>query len=288
MSNVSFLAGEMGARFTTSSKTIQNCNSIENYKKKGKPVISVRGGPCGTFNYPWGVCIDSLSGNIYVGEQNSDRVQVFDSEGIFLYYFGVKEMSSPLGIAIFREKMFITQYDNCCLLTYDLNGEYISKFDLGCGQGFQVRGIAVNECNEDIYVCDVTNNRIQILSDSLHLSHFAIDIVNSPIDIQITKNNIVVLSNQHPYLYTFDFDFNVVQNLIPDKIYDSLHSPNGFFIDEFGTFIISNFRNRNIIIVDDKGTVIRTLSDVNCPIGVRVDSKRRIVVVGHNHQLLIF
>ena len=278
----------MGGRFATSSRTVQHFSSIENYKNKSKPVISVIGGPCGTFNYPWGVCIDSVSRNIYVGEQNSDRIQVFDSEGIFLYFFGVKEMNSPLGIAIFREKMFITQYDNNCLLTYDLNGEYISRFDMGYGQLFHVRGIAVNECNEDIYVCDVTNNRIQIISDSIHLSHFAIGIVNSPIDVQITNNNIVVLSNQRPYLYTFDFDFNVVQNLIPDKIYDLLHSPNGFFIDELGTFIISNFRNRDILIVDEKGIVVTTLSDIDTPIGVRVDSKGRIAVVGHNHKLLIF
>lgn len=278
----------MGGRFATSSRQVQHCHGIENYKQKGKPVISVGGGPCGTFNYPWGVCIDSVSGNIYVGEQNSDRVQVFDSEGSFLYCFGVQVMSSPLGIAILREKMFITQYDNNCLLTYNLNGEYISKFDMGNGQFFHVRGVAVNECNEDIYVCDVTNNRIQILSDSFHLSHFGIGIVNSPIDIQITSCNIVVLSNQSPYLYTFDFDFNVIQNLIPDKVYDLLHSPNGFFIDELGTFIISNFRNKDVIIIDDKGTLVNTLSDVETPIGVRVDSKGRIVIVGHNHKLLIF
>ena len=279
---------EMGGLFDTSSRTVQQCHPTGNYKSKNKPTISVRGGPCGTFNYPWGVCIDSVSGYIYVGEQNSDRVQAFNSEGCFLYSFGIAEMSSPLGIAIFREKMFITQYDNSYLLTYDLNGEYISKFDMGYGQRFQLRGIAVNERNEDIYVCDVTNKRVQIISDSFHLSHFAIGVVDSPIDIQITERNIVVLSNQNPYIYTFDFDFNVVQNLIPDKVYESLHSPNGFFIDELGTYIISNFRNRDVVIVDHKGTLVNTLSDVDTPIGVRVDSKGRIVVVGHNHKLLIF
>ena len=109
----------------------------------------------------------------------------------------------------------------------------------------------------------------------------------------VTHNNdssfrIYPHSNQSPYLYTFDFDFNVIQNLIPDKVYDLLHSPNGFFIDELGTFIISNFRNKDVIIIDDKGTLVNTLSDVETPIGVRVDSKGRIVIVGHNHKLLIF
>ena len=41
----------------------------------------------GQFNAPYGIAVDS-TGNIYVSESLNHRVQVFDSNGVFLRKFG--------------------------------------------------------------------------------------------------------------------------------------------------------------------------------------------------------
>ena len=239
-----------------------------------------------------GVTVDYKSGNIYVGQLNNNKVLVFNGEGYFLYKFGCVEMKSPLAIAIFRDIILITQYDNTILLVYNINGEHICSFDFGYDRvmiNLKVGGIAVNEYNEDIYICILSDSRIRILSECTYLTYFGSGIVNSPVDIQITKNYIVISSEERPFFHTFDFEFNVIQNIIPTDICEQRHMPTVFFIDRSGNFIICNFALNNVIIVNDKGLLIQILSKgIRWPIGVTLDGNGRILVVCNGQKLLIF
>ena len=118
-------------------------------------------------HHPWGVAVDYESGNIYVTEQIKNRIQVFDSDGILLYKFEVGEMRSPIAFAKFQGRLFITQYDSSCLLVYDTDGEFICKISLDNDEDsviHQLRGVAINQFNEDIYVCNSFQNKIHLLS----------------------------------------------------------------------------------------------------------------------------
>lgn len=280
------------------SQVKESCRPVVKYDNKITPAIRVGSKACDTkiesFSTPWGVTVDYKSEYIYVTEQRNNRVHVFDSEGMLLYQFGMGEMKSPIGIAISQERIFITQYDNSYLLVYNIDGVLICKTCLTVGENTlraQLRGIAVNQYNGDIYVCNIFQNKIHILSDVYRFkNHFGSGIAKNPVDLQIIENHIVVLSTIDPHLYTFDFDFNPIHNLIPDISYTHLKSPNGFFIDGNCNFIFSNFKKRNVVVIGKNGTLLHELSqDIDSPVGVTVDSRGRILVVTHSSlKLCIF
>jgi tripartite motif-containing protein 71 len=63
------------------------------------------GSGVGQFSSPYGVAIDSSSGNVYVAETYNHRIQKFDSNGNFITKGGSQgagdgEFDSPSGIAV--------------------------------------------------------------------------------------------------------------------------------------------------------------------------------------------
>ena len=125
---------------------------------------------------------------------------------------GPGKMKYPLCIAIYKEKLFVTQLQGGCVLVFDLKGNFI--FQIGNtgsaeGQFNNPRGITVNEYNGDIYVCDLSNKRIQIFSENYSFkSQFGKETLQSPIDIQLTRDNIYVLSYIKAFSNYFQLQFH--------------------------------------------------------------------------------
>ena len=268
---------------------------IVQYTSKVRPVVSVgiQGKGRGEFCNPWGVVVEHKSGNIYVADLSNNRVQVFDGEVKYLFEFGSDKMKSPLCIVIYKDRVFVTQHGGGCLLVYDLNGKFIQQVGTpgsSEGQFNQPRGITIHNTNGDIYVCDASNSRIQIFSnDYSYKSQFGMSILKSPTDIQLTKDTIFVLSDQNPFLYTFNYNLTQLHNTVCDSICKHLKCPFSFVIDGNANFIISDYNNNNIVIFNNTGHLLHTLTDsILRPAGVCLNSNGGIIVVGNNHRLLIF
>ena len=206
---------------------------------------------------------------------------------------GPGKMKSPLCIAIYKEKVFVTQYQGGCVLVFDLKGNFIIQIgNTGSGEGQFDRpyGITVNEYNGDIYVCDSSNKRIQIFSENYSFkSQFGKGTLQYPTDIQLTRDNIYVLSYIKPFLTIFNYNFTPVQNIISNSIPNYLKSPYCFVIDGAGNIIISDQGLNSVFIFNQQGELLHSLKDsISKPVGVCIDSKGRIIVVGYDGGLLIF
>ena len=267
---------------------------VVQYTGKVRPVVSVgtRGKGRGEFQNPWGVVVEHKSENIYVVELSNNRVQVFDREAKYLFEFGSDKMNNPLCIAIYKDRVFVTQHGGGCLLVYDLNGEFIQQMGTAGsaeGQFNNPRDIAIHKTDGDIYICDRSNNRIQIfLNDYSYKSQFGMSILKSPLDIQLTKDSIFVLSHLNPFLYSFNYNLTQLHNTVCDSIRKHLKSPYSFLIDGNDNFIISDYNN-NIVIFNNAGYLLHTLTDsISHPTGVCLNSNGGIIVVGYNNRLLIF
>ena len=176
---------------------------------------------------------------------------------------------------------------------FDLKGNFIIQIgNTGSGEGQFNRpyGITVNEYNGDIYVCDSSNKRIQIFSENYSFkSQFGKETLQSPTDIQLTRDNIYVLSYKTPFLTIFNYNFTPVQNIISNSISNYLKSPYCFMIDGAGNIIVSDQGLNSVFIFNQQGELLHSLKDsISKPIGVCIDSKGRIIVVGYNQILLIF
>ena len=244
----------------------------------------------GMFNFPFGVAVDYQTGNIYVSDHNNNRVQVFDSNGEYLYKFR-DQINSPRSIAISENRVFVSQYNSNCVSVHDLNGTLITQ--LGSIRESRLQGptgIAINEMNGDIYVCNQEYNIIQMFCKELPLkSHFGQRILKTPRDIKLTNEFIYVLSYNEPFLYSFTYDFTQTHNTAISSIPKHLKGPHAFCINGFGHFILSDYDQDAILIFNQQGELMCTITDsVYRPLGVALDSKRRILIVGYNHSLLIF
>ena len=201
-------------------------------------------------------------------------------------------MNSPFFIAFCQNKVFVSQYGAGCLLVYDLNGTFLKQIGTpgnGEGQLNSPYGITINGSNGDIFVCDNGNNRVQIFSkDFLFNSQFGKGILKSPSDIKLTNEYIYVLSYTNPFLYSFDYNLTQVQNTVLNSISKHLKNPYSFCIDGAGYFIISD-RSQHAIFLFNQGDLLhKTTNSIQYPVGVTLDREGRIILMGHNHRLLIF
>ena len=294
------LAGAIGRLTVTKSTSVVSSLPVVDYEGKVTPILSIGGASGseeGRFYNPYGVAVHYQTGNIFVSDQSKHRVQVFDKDGKYLYKFGDRDgagkMNSPLCIAFYKNTVFVSQNGDGCLLVYDLNGTFLKQIGTpGNGEGHlsHPRGITINESNGEIFVCDYSNNQIQIFSkDFLFKSQFGKGILKSPCDIKLTNEYIYVLSHTNPFLYSFNYNLTQVQNAILNFISKHLKYPFSFCIDGAGNFIISDYDQHAIVLFNQEGDLIHKITDgIQYPFGVTLDIIRRIILVGNNHRLLIF
>ena len=132
-----------------------------NYHNKTTPIIqsSKRGSNSGEID-PFGVTVDDKSNNIFVADYINNRVQVFDSNGKYLYKFGDSEpgkMNTPRGIVMYEDKVYVSQSYANCVNVYDVKGKFIDQFGnhgIGSETISHPTGLAVSHNSGDIYVCD--------------------------------------------------------------------------------------------------------------------------------------
>ena len=294
------LAGTIGRLTVTNSTSVVSSLPVVDYEGKVTPVLSIggtSGGKEGQFSNPFGVAVHYQTGNIFVVDQNNRRVQVFDKYRKYLYKFvdrdGAGKMNTGRCIAFYQNKVFVSQNGAGCLLVYDLNGTFLKQIGtLGNGEGqlSSPNGIAINESNGDIFVCDYSNNRVQIFSkDFLFKSQFGKGILEYPSDIKLTNEYIYVLNYTNPFLYSFNYNLTQVQNAVLNSISKHLKQPWSFCIDGAGNFIISDYGQNAIVLFNQEGDLVHKITDsIQKPFGVTLDAKGRIVLVGYNNRLLIF
>ena len=144
------------------------------YTSKTQSIISVydRGTGNEQLSYPYCVTVDPNTGNMYVADCLYHCVKVFDNTAKYLYKFGdgkrKGKMSYPRGLLIHDNTVFVSH--SHCILVYQLDGKFVYRIGSEGSGEFQFKypcGLSTDESNNDIYICDNFNNRIQIISENL-------------------------------------------------------------------------------------------------------------------------
>ena len=101
----------------------------------------------GQLHWPTAVAI-SPDGDMYVTDYNNHRVQVFDSDGVFLREFGFGQLSHPHDIVITADGyVLVGDYMAMCVVVFNTTGELICSFKVGS----QPRCLAIDH-NGDLLV----------------------------------------------------------------------------------------------------------------------------------------
>jgi subtilisin family serine protease len=126
----------------------------------------------GEFEYPEGIAVDQ-SGNVWVSDRPTDRIERFDEKGAYVSQFGVSgsgngQLDAPAGIAIYGSDLWVVDTGNCRIQKFNNKGEYLAQFGScgsGNGQFTSPWGIAIAP-DGTIWVSDIGSDRIQKFTSS--------------------------------------------------------------------------------------------------------------------------
>ena len=281
-------SNKMLAELNKLGKLLEKVRSGIDYKSKKQPLVSVceKGNGMEQLNNPLGVTVDNKTGKIYVADQSNNCVKVFDSTGKYVFKFGDNKgegkMYFPKRVAICGDRILITQSNNC-ILNYQLNGKFISRIsrqgrgELEFDPPF---GLTIDESNGDIYICDFSKNRIQILiKDFSFKSQFGGDKLKYPRDVKLSKEYIYVLDTSNPCLHLFNYNHILQKSVISRGKGMEVIDPHFFFIDQTDNILISDYSSNSIHIFNTEFLLIHKIPVSNNPIGVTVDKQGRVIVV---------
>ena len=264
------------------------------YTNKVHPVVSVcdKGNGMEQLYYPWGMTVDNKTGKIYVADFLNQCVKVFDSSGKILFKFGDSDgegkISTPRGLVISGDRILVSNYDSTAkyihnILVYQLNGCFVSKigkygngkieFNYPCG-------LACNESNGDIYICDSCNNRIQILFKLLQFkSQFGGNRLKRPRDVKLSEEYIFILDMSNPCMHLYDYNLILQKSVVSRGEEMQVGHSNCFYVDNSDYIHISDWSSNFVHIFNSQFESIHKINTSTHPMGVVVDIQGRVIVV---------
>ena len=267
-------------------KLVERVSEID-YKSKTRSIISVCDNGTGNeqLNLPYGVTVDHNTGNIYVADNNNNCVKVFDNTAKYLLKFGDRKgegkMSSPKGLLIRDNKVFVSQ--NHCILVYELDGKFVSRIGSKGSGELQFNfpwGISTDESNNDIYICDCNNSRIQIISQHYqYKSQFGKGTLTFPRDVKLTQQHIYVLDESNPCIHVYNYNHELIKSMISRGKGNQIIDSCSFFIDKSSNFLITDNGSYTLSIFNSNSEISHRIEVSSYPTGVVVDEQDRIIVV---------
>ena len=128
--------------------------------------IGSRGKGRGEFDAPRDVKFDT-AGNMYVAELGNERVQVLDTSAQFIRTFGQEgegKLRMPSGLHIVDKYVYVSDWSGDCIVVYETSGQFVTSFGRrGQNEGEFSDLFSITSCTDGfIYVCDFSNDRVQI------------------------------------------------------------------------------------------------------------------------------
>ncbi|KAI6657333.1 hypothetical protein LOD99_81 [Oopsacas minuta] len=240
---------------------------------------------------PFCVAVDKMTGNIYIADVYNYCVKVFDSTAKYMFKFGdigrEGKISHPSSLVIYKSRILITHSHS--ILKYNLDGEFISRIGKqGKGELEFIfpKGIAINESNDDIYICDCSNCRVQILSKDFQFkSQFGP--FEYPRDVKLSKEYIYVLDASNPCIHLFNHNHILQKSVISRGRGNQVTDPYSFFIDNSKNILIADYSSNSISIFNPEFQSIHNIPVSEHPTAVTVDNHHRVIVVcTHNVNCL--
>ncbi len=214
------------------NKEAYDSGSISRYTADGIPldVLSSMRPERGQYDQLAGVAVNLTSGEIYVTDRISNRIQRFSATWQYLGKWGTAgtgpgQFNGPTGIAIDADGyVYVADAGNNRVQKFDANGVFLDQWGgVGSGNGQFVQPAGIVTYGERIYVSDNGNHRVQVFDrDGDYLGQWGgmgaePGQFNGPAGVAVTSDG--------KYVLVVDVGNNRVQ----------IFSPEGMYLASFGT-----------------------------------------------------
>ncbi|XP_058457343.1 RING finger protein nhl-1 isoform X2 [Malaya genurostris] len=283
------------------------------YLQKRRQLFQIggRGSEPGSFTWPRGIAVGP-DNSIVVADSSNHRVQVFDSNGIFVKEFGQYgngngEFDCLAGVAVNRIGQFIiADRYNHRIQVLDPAGRFLRSFGTqGTADGkFNYPWGITTDALGFIYVCDKENHRIQVFqSDGTFIGKFGScgkdeGQLEHPHYIAVSNTNRVVVSDSNNHrIQIFDVNGRVVTTFGGEGSDEGQFKfPRGVAVDDQGYICVADSGNNRIQIFHPDGSFLRAFgswgsgdAEFKGLEGVAIMSNGNILVCDReNHRVQVF
>ena len=97
-----------------------------------------------------------------------EEIVAFDKSGEKLYSIKNEALADLMGVAVDGDNIYVTDYDNQCLLKFDKTGKLLKSVgQSGSGEGEFNRPYGITVVGDQVFVCDHSNHRLQVFTSDL-------------------------------------------------------------------------------------------------------------------------
>ena len=148
------------------------------------------------FNSPRSLTIDESNGDIYICDNNNNRIQILSKEFSFKFQFGNDTLKHPLDVKLSKEYILVLDGSNPCFHLDNYN-HILQKSVISRGTGMQVVSpwYFFRDQSDNILISDYTSNSIRIFNPEFHLIH-KISVSNKPTGVTVYKQRRVIVVSQ--------------------------------------------------------------------------------------------
>ncbi|MDD5091303.1 MAG: NHL repeat-containing protein, partial [Candidatus Wallbacteria bacterium] len=268
-----------------------------------------KGNTDGEFLYPACLTIDRY-GSIYVTDWDNFRIVKFTREGVFSKNIeinesqrkkhGLKNKIKPIGvISTQHDQLYVTDYNNHCLLIFDLMGDLIKicgGFGKENGKMQYPRGLGA-DAQGNVFVADYNNSRIQKFDRS---GNFLLDIKTvvdkksmQPRSLALTESGeIWVVMSSANLVVRMDQTGKVLKKIgKPGSGGGEFNEPRYIAVDVMGNLYVTDYNNHRVqlfsaegIYFGEFGTKGKARGEFDSPEGIWVDYNGNLLVVDARNQ----
>lgn len=265
----------------------------------------------GQLRRPWGICSDA-EGRLIVADRSNDRVQVFGSDGRFLFSFGCHgslegQFDRLAGVAVDngRRRIVVADKDNHRVQIFSHEGTFVFAFGkMGSANGdFNYPwDVDVNPLGQMV-VSDTRNHRIQLFSpEGSFITKYGWESSTVMWRHFDTPRGVCF----HPEGFIIVTDFNNHRLVVVEPTFRNarflggegsdarqFQRPQGVTVDADGNIIVADSRNHRLQVIQSDGTFLAEIGapsvTMDRPSGVTVTPTGSIAVVdfGHNRVLIL-
>ncbi|XP_065920275.1 tripartite motif-containing protein 2-like [Dysidea avara] len=239
--------------------TTNHCVYIFNEQDQLVRKFGSHGNNKGQFEDPYGLCFDSYD-NLYVADVGNNRVQKFNFFGehyIDLGWQGEgsdRKLSSPHGIAINQNTVYVADSSNCCISVYQANdGAYCFSFgSQGDGPG-----------------------------------QFKI-----PWDVAITPDSTLVVADERGCIQAFHLDGTFIHKFgTPGYAKGQLNFPSSLAVDANGYILVTDYHNDRVLVFDKSYSYVTSFGSkgsgnhhFSVPHGIAVSPNGTVYIGDHENK----
>ena len=255
----------------------------------------------GKFNFPVRLVVDEAADRVLVVDRHNSRVQVFSMMGQFLDTFGSKQLKHPMGIALGKRAVFVTDSNNHCVFKYDRRDYGFMKSAGGIGS---VEGLldyptcVESHENGNLYVGELNNWRVSVFSSDLKPRSTLCKRKCQPTQLRLLPEFFLVLSTTPLGIFMFSYGDLLLQKLpVPIQQtsdvsgYNICHS---FFISKDRLLFIPNIPGDCIDVRTMDGNLVERFGkrgkgrgEICVPFDVCVTDQGSIIIASGNPNFAV-